>query len=518
MKILFGYQGDGIFGSILVIGNEPYGEWVRRRKMSGTTVYVDSSVRHETLVGLLTNEDDYAIGSPGDVSGVSLRTAGNGRVTVLRGSAWGFDDCEHSELEIGVLTCLESLQSKGIEFRQTAAGSVAKLIRDMIPSLDRLPARWRPFCHDSIHLGPIVHCRGEADKAIHIDRRGAFLAAMYSEMPHNSWHEVSGISGEHGIGLFDVTVKYDSMIDNIPPLPVRLHGSHTVYPIGKVRGVWTFSVILDALARDEITLDKVRYAIAPARTEKYLAPIADRIQELPKIAAKPMYTRVWGKFASSGFWTGRPNDEIHNRDGLEWTRTSRVLETTVSPLTRPDVASFIVADNYRRVLNDSRKLRPDSIIASHIDAIWTDDIETARGMCGSAVGDWKDEGTGRLRYYRTGTYAHLTERGVRVASMGHAGKKTPDELRRYVLESLGDSPKGLRTWNGDPQTESDAVSSPVVCGDMDFTFQVSKPPPWDNEIWSREGNHAPTETGAGRYGFHSTERESDKPLGQTRLA
>ena len=125
---------------------------------------------------------------------------------------------------------------------------------------------------------------------------------------------------------------------------------------------------------------------------------------------------------------------------------------------RPDLAAYISSYNIMNVYKGMRKLDPKSIIAVHVDAIWTDDIEGAQRLCDNSekvqwldsdenqmfsvsdYGGWNIKRRGDLQFLACGVYIH---KGPKLKLNGKKAFKTRtrqnddgEEYTERVYENL----------------------------------------------------------------------------------
>jgi hypothetical protein len=107
-----------------------------------------------------------------------------------------------------------------------------------------------------------------------------------------------------------------------------------------------------------------------------------------------------------------------------WSDEKDQLDDLFNSKHRPDLAAYISSYNIMNVYKGIKQLKPESIIAVHVDAIWTDDIEGAKKLCESSpktqwtdpndekeymvsdYGGWAIKRRGELRFYAAGVYVH----------------------------------------------------------------------------------------------------------------
>ena len=328
--------------------------------------------------------------------------------------------------------------------------------------------------------------------AVEIDITGAYLNAMsmplpnlaksmYFYNPEQSWRTI-----RTNFGFVEALVNVPKSLEKgLPPLPLY-NGRGTIYPTGIFRGVWSIDLLRYAEEECGVkVIDTFEHACFLRQfLEPYFQPLANqwfRIEN--RSLAKPMYTRFWGKWGNRGGYVGYPARLVGNRDGafpsngFDWysSMVEQDEDTEAKPY-RPDIAATIAAYNHIAVHRALRILKPESIIAVHVDAIWTDDIEGAQRVCdeiqpdrltwmdetdedyiedelssGNFPGQWRIKNSGRDRHLACGVYYH----GNQVGHSGLKGKPRSEEelVRRYTLTHSPKDTQELafaieaRNWN-----------------------------------------------------------------------
>lgn len=353
--------------------------------------------------------------------------------------------------------------------------------RKFNPPLGLLPSRFREMAHAAVHGGPIACMRGGSKDAVEVDITGAYLNAMCGEIPvigsyqhpetdewiHNNyralpkhirWDQIMARGIEHG--FIDATVHVSEDLKyGLPPLPLTTDFGMS-FPRGKFRGCWTIPLLKMAVEMGEVKVLTVHHAFYPERTEKVFLPYASYLRTLPKHISKELYVKFWGKFNFNGGFVGvklenPPEYPAIPKDGLWWHEEKiPQLSRNVTPAYRPDIAAYISSYNHMALYKASRTLKPESIVAVHVDAIWTDDIEGAERLCNqspkikkfdaesgeykyvSDYGGWAIKRRGPLRFWACGVYSHAGKVGYSgLDPRVHAsnGKKpTHDEVETWI--------------------------------------------------------------------------------------
>jgi hypothetical protein len=473
---------------------------LRRPVYQGTLWYSTLGVKSADWASLL-EDGDVAFGpEPGEISGVSLR-CGKGRLRVLDARCWGVTEGDpnrcSSELDLLAMQAL----SCDLNLRPSAASTAISAYLKGFDGVDgrvqmrQLPARWRGLAHAAMQAGPVSVLKASAPFVAHLDVHRAYLKALYEPLPVYGTLKGQKVGGwfthddlrwkkiRHLCGFVEATVHVRGTIGlDLPPLPVRTVLG-TIYPTGILRGVWTIGQLVDAEERAEIEIRTVhQFCYAPV-LEPVFADLADLFEHLPQPLGKHLYTRFWGKLGSRGGYVGFKSEKVVNNaapaGGLWWTYSGiSNYSGKARPTYRPDLSAMVIAHNQRNVMATARRLAPGSILATHVDAIWTSDIIGANKISaeGGGVGSWRTKKLGPMRLYGFGAYKH----GDRLACSGF-DRLTRGELTLEKLESFSQS-EGLdegydrerrsllrsRDWvdGKDPAFHADADSTPL---DIDMT-------------------------------------------------
>ena len=445
---------------------------------------------------------------------------------------------------------LEELDDQGVNMKQEWRDSESRdtLLDNVfeevfVPPLGSLPHRWREMAHAAVHGGPICCLRGGASMAAEVDIRGAYLSAMCGDIPiianyedpetgetsFNSyfagrqgitWDEIMEEEIEHG--FIDATVHVNENIKyGMPPLPVSA-GEGMIFPRGQFRGVWTLPLLKMAVDFGEAKVLKIHNSFFTKRAEPIFLPYASYLKTLPKDISKELYVKFWGKFNFRGGWVGEKSVEPLERDCVPknklWWYEERIKQLDrARPTYRPDIAAYISSYNHINLYKAMRTLDPKSIIAVHVDAIWTDDIEGAERLCDNSpkvieiniktskpesvsdYGGWVIKKRGPLRFWGCGIYDHNGKIGFSgFDPKVHSNGRTP--TRKHIenwLKGNKDNAKtrenfACREWrkNITPGDSEHAVSKSLNLriidtnrpfGGMDFYG-----PDWLRSGWLRQ--------------------------------
>jgi len=441
----------------------PADTWLTVHARASDRVFWDSTCQPTDIANLM-NYHDRGHGNPDKlVAATFALERGVSRWYSLKG--WGVKD------EEGLAEMFELCEAHGINPKATSAATV----RQMFPKTKALPPRWREPSHAAIWNGPQTHVSGGCEYGAHIDRSEAYLRAMRREMPvAHGWFILPKRTPLHRLLVTNkpctiihatVRVFHTPATNQMPPLPVHRRGGGTMYPVGWVRGIWPVEFLTQAADRGEIELStmKVHWAMRCTQTTDEWMRLADRLAEFPKRLRKMLYTRIWGVLSSRNGYVGVPfrtRAGSFPSSGLRWVWAGEPQwSTKTRPWYRPDIAAFITGDNHASMLRATRRLPPESLIATHVDAIWTSAIDSAERIAKSS--DWKMEGRGNIRYVAPGRYF---VDGPNYRKVGHSGTvETPATVAQLVAECRGEGVKmrPQRLWLGDPMETQQATSVAV---------------------------------------------------------
>ena len=494
------------------------GDVPRRRAWRGKVFYATSSVMPTDLFKLMQPGDKALGPSPGKLTGVIFRIDARRSFRIFTGELWGVKTRDPHLLDTRIQERMVISAGAGFDPGTSAAGTAIRRYmrtydgRDGRPESRKLPCRWRGLAHAAFHGGPIVVTTASAENAVHLDIKGAYLDALYQPVPVlgrrelksrykvGGWYTIPGTPWEKVrdyTGLVDATVWIDpASVDKwgIAPLPVKLF-SGSVFPTGVVRGAWTIQAVREAEERGEVEVRTVhQWAFAP-ETMPLFEAMADDFRRTPAKVAKLLYTRFWGKWGSRGGFEGvvttDPPDGSVRAGGLWWSFTGIDLHSTNGPPTyRPDIAAFIASHNHRKVIHAVRQLRPGSVVAAHVDAIWTTDLNGAQKLAGqNEVGAWQRKGDGPLRFYGAGCYDHAGRLGASGYDSTVFGPLTSASLRDWSANANNTHRRMLfqsRLWSADPAIDPLATSAPLQM-DMSHHPPPTEGPSIDSDCWTFSG-------------------------------
>ena len=464
------------------------------RGWSGSTWYAAPGIRSHEWAGLMA-EGDVAFGpKPGEVVGVKLQTGamGRGSISILDSSCWGVPDRDPEVCFRELKSIRTQALSCGLAAKTSAAATAIGIWMDQFDgqedqlSLRQLPPQWRRLAHASMHSGPAAVLRASAPMADHLDRKKAYLAALREPMPVLGLRHGSKSGGffTHSDRRWSKICKLDGFVEalvrikgdlndpmGLPSLPVHAPAG-TIYPTGLVRGAWTIRAVREAEMRGEVEVISVEQFAYASNTEPIFAGLADLFEQLPQPLQKRLYTRFWGKFGSRGGYSAQksqvPIGDSVPAGGLWWQWDGvDSWSSKVRPTYRPDIAAFVLDENQRTVFRDVRRLAPGSVVATHIDAIWTTDTIGADRLIAEGdgrAGSWRSKRTGPVRFYGVGMYTHAD----RLACSGY-DPRSRGPLTRETLALFAQSDEGLhgrnllrsREWNSDPTLDAEATSRPM---------------------------------------------------------
>ena len=472
-------------GDTMRIDGHRIGPWVRYYR--DLCIYVDCRFDFKKHLLPHLTPDDTAIGTPGRVVGVSLKRHDGGPCgKVYCVDAWGGSNESAETLLQHTLATRAMCEDSDITWRPTAAATAMELVRQQCfkhfyPGI--LP-QWRELALSAIHAGPIIHATG-GGYAHHIDRRKAYLHAM--DRPFGVGKLVACTHNRAMAcgGLTDVTVNVP--YHAVPPLSVRTKDRKVFYPIGTFRGVYPTVSLQVAIEKYGVEILRAHGAVRWQYTSDCMHDVCEAITSLPKLLAKPLYTRIWGKLCSTGGWIGslEPTSWTTTGNGLKWSYDGGTYEQSRNPLHRPDIAAQIVGINHAAVMDTAASL--SGIVAMHVDSIWTSDNVVDKVKIGPNVGDWKLECTGALRYMGHGIYTHRRSDGT--TKIGHCGFPTVDRPTAATIEhnmSLTGTEKPdstYREWGTEnPKISANAVSLPLAVDAPKMELYATHSP-WDVTRW-----------------------------------
>lgn len=476
---------------VTVPDGNPVHELRRLGKSSGLSIYCDAKVTNEAFAALVLHPEDYAFGNPGEIAGVALRTPKKGgRVSLY--SAEAFGGLVGEDLK----AFFNYMEYRGWGLRKTSGALASHLVRTLANPSGPLLPRFREFFHHSIYVGPITHVRGGSGDASHIDMRQAYMHGLTLDLPVGEWLAIKGSRGMKYRGFAHALahVKHTRRIDQMPPLPAR-HLGRVVYPVGHVEGIWPIEYLKRLEEAGEITIEQVFNCVISPKWERRLLPVHDLIASIPtKAYRKAIYTRIWGKLASRGYWRGfrEPGDydgQYFPIGGLHWREYDRFQGLAgFGPDTyRPDWASVIVHGTLSRMVEAIRTLKADSLVAAHIDSIMTSDNEGAAALV--ADGRWKMLGRGVIRAFGHGIYDCQYENGEeKLGAMGLRDKRlTRKAVREWAGRRYKESESDLavfRTWYGNPVSDGGAFSRACFLPESEVNLE---PDPFDPNQWTPGG-------------------------------
>lgn len=474
------------------------------RGLRDTVIYCDDSVQFAEHIRPLMRDGDYAVGSPKGVFGVTMRTH-TGTVQIIASDAWGQDRSGPDVYRAALLETRRVCADAGIDWRNTAGATVAHLLRDcgIGPCLD---GRWRGLAISALHAGPIVHLSGGYYDGVHIDRRSAYAHAMSSKLPTGGMFLCAraGIERE-GITVARVTVPPGL---TVPPLPVNTQTGRVVYPVGAFRGAWHNDALRQA--RDIGVKIEPLYTASWTQHGDMLERLVHRLEALPKAVKKPLYTRAWGKMASSGGWRGdivQPDGKDSlQAGGLWWSHSMPTPADKTHPTYRPDIAGAIVSRNHTAMIRAANSLAVGSVAAMHVDALWTSDIGGAERLLSPSVGGFKLEHRGGHRQYACGVYQGFLEGGERVIGCaGWRGRvdglgRVPTHEQFVAFAESGKLIPDGRHWDVSPRAYQTATSEPIEVRDGETYTIIGGPSPWVEGFW-RGGYYHVSEVKGGSEGL-----------------
>ena len=246
-----------------------------------------------------------------------------------------------------------------------------------------------------------------------------------------------------------------------------------------------------------MTVHEVCQAIVARQMRPLFAEIADFFSGLPKQLAQISYQRYWARWGNPGGYVGvRRSAPEHGETpahGLWWHYEGvKTLDTNAPRTYRPDISAIISAVNQRRVIRVVHQdLAVGSVVAAHVDAIWTTDTAGAQKVCdrSTGIGGWREKRQGPLRFWATGCYDHngdVAASGYDAATLGPVNR---ENVEKWIHAEQGFTRKAIlhqRDWTGDPGDDADATSRAPV-STMDVSRPVTHGPNVYDPIWTQAG-------------------------------
>jgi hypothetical protein len=499
------------------------------RAWKGTLWYAPDGIGANDWARIMRPGDAGFGPRPGHLLGATFQLPKRGQFKVMSASTWGVGDRDPNRCSDDLTELFVQARAIGLPIRGSAAATAVQTYLDRWdgkddahPKMKQLPCQWRGLAHAAMHGGPIAVLRASGTNVAQIDVHRAYLAALHEPVPVLGSDAAGKVGGYYTTddrrwasirklcGFVDASVRVHGDRQDpagLPPLAVHL-GFGTAYPRGLLRGAWTIAEVREAEERGEVEVIAVhQFCFAPV-TRPLFAEAADLFASFPMPLGKRLYTRFWGKLGSRGGFVAHKSEEPIEGEvplsGLWWRWEGIPLDSHKAPRTyRPDLASFVCAHNHRNVMKTLRQLAPASVLAVHVDAIWTTDIAGCKRACPPPVearpGEWKLKRTGPVRFYGVGCYRH----GDHLAASGYDahvfGRLTPDRMekwingsrnmhRRMVLES--------RHWTADPAQDATATSRPLTLI-MDPARSPAEGPSVYDPAWTIGGWRRKPEAGDG---------------------
>ena len=487
---------------------------MRGRHLNGTIWYTDATVRPSDIARILRPGDEAIGPAPGVIRGARVRTD-TSSYQLVSGESWGVHrrDPNVAHHEIRTLRALAA--AAGMRVKPSAATTSINTYLDRWdgdldhPAVCQLPSRWRAMAHAAFHGGPIAVLGGGAEHAVQIDVHRAYLDALYTPIPVLGTTPGGKTGGyeamEPGVrwnhirrreGFVDAIVEVHTDPTSLPPLPVSTRGG-ILYPNGRIRGCWVISQVREAEARGSVTVHEIRQAIVARQLRPLFAEVADFFSGLPKQLAQISYQRYWARWGNPGGYIGMRRDQPEPGEtpahGLWWHYDGvKTLDTNAPRTYRPDISAIISAVNQRRVIRAIHQdLAIGSVIATHVDAIWTTDAVGAKKICdrSTGVGGWRVKREGPLRFWATGCYDHAGDIAASGYDAATLGPVTRDRVEKWIHAEQGFTRKSIlnqRAWTSDPGENANATSTALTSA-IDTNRPVTHGPNVYDPIWTQSG-------------------------------
>ena len=317
---------------------------------------------------------------------------------------------------------------------------------------------------DAIHQGPIVATRGYTPSAIYLDRKGAFLAAMREPLPIPAAGPSLYLPSEGEVldprWCGTVCAVVEVPFSWIPPLPARSNLSKwaCIQAYGTVCGQWSADILRQAVFDFGCGIVRIIAGWKAPMVSKWLAPMADRIDRLPKELRKRVYLTAWGSLLGRGYLSGKAAKpsvvdrkkpvHIFPDSTLYWEEVS-----VTGPNLRPDVASVLTGKNWVEMMSTIQRFG-DRVSLAHIDSVMVAAPASFRVDRDVPKG-FGVKGVGALRVYGVGNY-DLS--GMGADARGDAGLRPgmdPQEHRKTLDEH------GRQWLYLPPSQDPNAISFPI---------------------------------------------------------
>lgn len=451
---------------------------------------------------ILGPRDEFFGSAPGNVMGVRIHLPNpdedqaDGHFTIMSPSVWSIPKAESntpSTLDIALIRKYARYAHAGVGSIGSSIASTAMNWYNRVyngrevdgveyPELRQLAPRWRNLAHASFHGGPIACLRGGSKYAFEVDIAGAYLNALTKPVPvvdsQNQYlyhHNINWRQLRIHEGFAECTVivpeRYKA---GLPPLPITTPIC-IQYPVGLFRGCWTIAQLREAEELYDVKIVHIHQHAIATRMEPLFAHLARTWSQMEdRAVAKSLYTRFWGKFGFRGGYQGRISDtplRDHVPMNYLWWTDDRTDQTDTSdPFYRPDIAATIASYNHMAVQKALRMLKPESVVAVHVDAIWTDDEEGVERILNeieteptTLSGHWSLKREGKLRFWAAGVYDHNGKLGFSGYNSEVLGRPTHNRIDKWMRNSIEKTAVSRsRRWLGqsaalDSEARSEAV-------------------------------------------------------------
>lgn len=505
-------------------------ELPRSMMLDKAVFFFTSSIKMEDWKDLLDDQDRLFGPEPGKIFGVDIfipsheEDGKSGMMRFLNAKLWSIAKKE----SLAPMSLLQSMAEKfslyvyngaprlGNSLAGTAMNWYMNIFngktidRVFYPDLRVLAPRWRELPAAAFHGGPIACLRGGSDYAVEIDIKGAYLNALTKEVPillpgqqytyfHDNipWNQL-----REYFGFVEATVFVPHELQaGLPPLPIST-GTGIKYPVGLFRGAWTIGQLKEAEELYDVRICQLhQHMVTNNRMPLFRALSHHWAHMANQDVAKSMYTRFWGKFGFRGGYTGFSSEEPIRgtipKDFYYW-RDDRIdqLSEDREIFYRPDIAAMIASYNHRAVQRALRMLKPESIIAVHVDAIWTDDLEGAERICREILpdpetntGHWRVKKRGKLRFWGCGVYDHNGKIGYSGFSTDIHGRVTHNKLDRWMQGSHSriEVERNRRWDRGVSSAKSRNARSIASKLKQSITYPVTNGIPIPSPVWTTQG-------------------------------
>jgi hypothetical protein len=310
---------------------------------------------------------------------------------------------------------VEIADTLGLDLRGTLGGTAWATARRVIGLPDSeipIPV-WREM-RAAYYGGRVTIARPRVKgRGDHYDISSAYPWALsVAELPTGKWSRVADGDARRALakgapGLYCLDVDIPDC--HLPPLPVRI-ANRICYPVGKVRGTWTYPEIEGALERG-VKPGKVHWAFVWERARVLFAPLIQRWWSARAKVGKNTPLGKWLRLLPNSI-TGKLSESPDRRSAKMFPSEIKVCSCGVEcrgcgayeqldlwgqvwsvPFTRPAVSSHIQWASYLTAICRERWLSGaesagNGFCYGDTDSIWSTGDQSPKPY-GPALGDWE---------------------------------------------------------------------------------------------------------------------------------